>query len=107
MTAFSEDDPEAAQNIIKSFIEETIKNTARMQRSLDNKQVDGIAAMAHKLLPLFTLIGAVEIVPKLSWLEGRRSEEFTQEIQITTEEVLNLIQTVIHSAQNYRKRDSS
>ncbi len=107
LTAFSEDDPEAAQNIIKSFIEETIKNTARMQRSLDDKQVDGIAAMAHKLLPLFTLIGAVEIVPKLSWLEGCRSEEFTQEIQITTEEVLNLIQTVIHSAQNYRKRDSS
>ena len=107
LTTFSEDDPEAAQNIIKSFIEETIKNAARMQHALDNKQVDGIAAMAHKLLPLFTLIGAVEIVPKLSWLEGRRSEEFTQEIQITTKEVLSLIQTVIHSAQNYRKRDSS
>ncbi|WP_077155390.1 ATP-binding response regulator [Bacteroides bouchesdurhonensis] len=107
LTTFSEDDPEAAQNIIKSFIEETIKNAARMQHALDNKQVDGIAAMAHKLLPLFTLIGAVEIVPKLSWLEGCRSEEFTQEIQITTKEVLGLIQTVIHSAQNYRKRDSS
>ena len=107
LTAFSGDDPEAAQNIMKSFIDETIKNAARMQHSLDNKQVDGIAAMAHKLLPLFTLIGAVEIVPKLSWLEGCRSEEFTQEIQITTKEVLGLIQTVIHSAQNYRKRDSS
>lgn len=107
LTAFSGDDPEAAQNIMKSFIEETIKNAVRMQHSLDNKQVDGIAAMAHKLLPLFTLIGAVEIVPKLSWLEGCRSEEFTQEIQITTKEVLGLIQTVIHSAQNYRKRDSS
>ncbi|SHE56927.1 Signal transduction histidine kinase [Bacteroides faecichinchillae] len=106
LTAFSEDDPEAAQNIIKSFIEETIKNAAQMQCSLDNKQVDGIAAMAHKLLPLFTLIGAVEIVPKLSWLEGRRSEEFTQEIHITTKEVLNLIQKVIHLAQNYGKRDS-
>lgn len=107
LTAFSGDDPEAAQNIIKSFIEETIKNAARMQHSLDNKQVDGIAAMAHKLLPLFTLIGAVEIVPKLSWLEECRGEEFTQEIQITTKEVLSLIQTVIHSAQYYRKRDSS
>ncbi|WP_455962776.1 ATP-binding response regulator [Bacteroides bouchesdurhonensis] len=107
LTAFSGDDPEAAQNIMKSFIDETIKNAVRMQHSLDNKQVDGIAAMAHKLLPLFTLIGAVEIVPKLSWLEGCRSEEFTQEIQITTKEVLSLIQTVIHSAQNYRKRDSS
>ena len=107
LTAFSGDDPEAAQNIMKSFIDETIKNAVRMQHSLDNKQVDGIAAMAHKLLPLFTLIGAVEIVPKLSWLEGCRSEEFTQEIQITTKEVLGLIQTVIHSAQNYRKRDSS
>lgn len=106
LTAFSGDDPEAARDIIKCFIEETVKNADQMQYFLNNKQVDGVAAMAHKLLPLFTLIGAGEIVPKLSWLEGCRNEEFTQEIQITTKEILSSIQVVLHSAQNYRKHDS-
>ncbi|MDD3039321.1 ATP-binding protein [Bacteroides sp.] len=107
LTAFSEDDLEAAQSIIRSFIEETVKNSARMQQALDDKQTDGIAIIAHKILPLFTLIGASEVTPKLSWLEARRSEEFTEEIQIITLEVLDLIQTVIHFAQNYSNRNSS
>lgn len=58
LTAFSEDDPEAACSIIRTFIEETGKNADRMQQALTDREVDGIAAMAHKLLPLFTLIGA-------------------------------------------------
>ena len=57
LTAYSEDDPEAASSIIQTFIEETGKNIERMQQALNDKEVDGIAAMAHKLLPLFTMIG--------------------------------------------------
>ena len=53
LTAYSEDDPEAASSIIQTFIEETGKNIERMQQALNDKEVDGIAAMAHKLLPLF------------------------------------------------------
>lgn len=106
LTAFSDDDLEAAQSIIRSFVEETVKNSVRMQQALDDRRTDGIAAMAHKILPLFTLIGASEVTPKLSWLEARRSEEFTEDIQIITREVLELIQIVIHSAQNYSNRDS-
>ena len=56
LTAYSEDDPEAASSIIQTFIEETGKNIERMQQALNDKEVDGIAAMAHKLLPLFTMI---------------------------------------------------
>ncbi|EXY32335.1 response regulator, partial [Bacteroides fragilis str. 3397 T10] len=52
LTAYSEDDPEAASSIIQTFIEETGKNIERMQQALNDKEVDGIAAMAHKLLPL-------------------------------------------------------
>ena len=51
LTAYSEDDPEAASSIIQTFIEETGKNIERMQQALNDKEVDGIAAMAHKLLP--------------------------------------------------------
>ena len=61
LTAYSEDDPEAAYSIIHTFIEETGKNVERMQQALNEKEVDGIAAMAHKLLPLFTMIGAEEM----------------------------------------------
>ena len=56
LTAYSEDDPEAASSIIQTFIEETGKNIERMQQALNDKEVDGIAAMAHKLLPLFSII---------------------------------------------------
>ena len=52
------------------FIEETGKNADRMQQALTDREVDGIAAMAHKLLPLFTLIGASESVASLRWLES-------------------------------------
>ena len=71
LTAYSEDDPEAASSIIQTFIEETGKNIERMQQALNDKEVDGIAAMAHKLLPLFTMIGVDEAIPLLEWLEVR------------------------------------
>ena len=57
LTAFSEDDPEAASTIIQTFIEETEKNRNRMESAIRATDVDGIAGMAHKLLPLFTLLG--------------------------------------------------
>ena len=56
LTSFSEDDPEATHSIIQTFIEETQKSADRMAQALNAKEVDEIAAIAHKLLPLFTLI---------------------------------------------------
>lgn len=101
LTAFSEDDPEAARSIIQSFIEETGKNADRMQQSLANEDVDGIAAMAHKLLPLFTLIGATDAVPLLNWLETRRGECFSEEIGEKTDCVLSEIRKVLGEARTF------
>ena len=80
LTAYSEDDPEAASSIIQTFIEETGKNIERMQQALNDKEVDGIAAMAHKLLPLFTMIGADETITPLKWLEACRGEKFSERL---------------------------
>lgn len=101
LTAFSEDDPKAARSIIQSFIEETGKNADRMQQSLANEDVDGIAAMAHKLLPLFTLIGAADAVPLLNWLEARRGECFSEEIGEKTDCVLSEIRKVLGEARTF------
>lgn len=105
LTAFSEDDPVAARTIIQTFIEETGKNADRMQQALLNEEVDGIAAMAHKLLPLFTLIGASDALPLLSRLETERGQRFTDEISIKTETVLREIQRVLEAARQYNIPD--
>ena len=101
LTAFSEDDPEAACSIIRTFIEETGKNADRMQQALTDREVDGIAAMAHKLLPLFTLIGASESVASLRWLESCRGEEFSEEVEKTTLEALEAVRKVVRAAEEY------
>ena len=84
-----------------SFIEETGKNADRMQQALTDREVDGIAAMAHKLLPLFTLIGASESVASLRWLESCRGEEFSEEIEKTTLETLEAVRKVVRAAEEY------
>lgn len=101
LTAYSEDDPEAASSIIQTFIEETGKNIERMQQALNDKEVDGIAAMAHKLLPLFTMIGADETITPLKWLEACRGEEFSEKIEETTLNMLEVVRKVISEAERY------
>lgn len=101
LTAYSEDDPEAASSIIQTFIEETGKNIERMQQALNDKEVDGIAAMAHKLLPLFTMIGANETITPLKWLEACRGEEFSEKIEETTLNMLEVVRKVISEAERY------
>lgn len=101
LTAYSEDDPEAASSIIQTFIEETGKNIERMQQALNDKEVDGIAAMAHKLLPLFTMIGADETITPLKWLETCRGEKFSEKIEETTLNILEAVRKVISEAERY------
>lgn len=101
LTAYSEDDPEAASSIIQTFIEETGKNIERMQQALNDKEVDGIAAMAHKLLPLFTMIGADETISPLKWLEACRGEGFSEKIEETTLNILEAVRKVISEAERY------
>ena len=101
LTAYSEDDPEAAYSIIHTFIEETGKNVERMQQALNEKEVDGIVAMAHKLLPLFTMIGAEGTIAPLKWLEACRGEEFSEKIEETTFNTLEAVRKIISEAEHY------
>lgn len=101
LTAFSEDDAEAARTIIQTFVEETEKNADRMQQALTDEEVDGIAAMSHKLLPLFSLIGATDAVPLLNWLEAQRGKDFSEEIKEKTGCVLQEIRKILEEAKKY------
>lgn len=100
LTAYSEDDPEAAHSIIQTFIEETRKNADRMRQALSDKDMDGIAAMAHKLLPLFSLINASRAVALLNWLEMQRGQIFVEEAGEKVVCVLEEIQQVLKEVAN-------
>lgn len=107
LTAFSEDDSEAASAIIQTFIEETEKNRSRMEESVRTMDVDGIAGMAHKLLPLFTLLGASGVLPLLSWLEQRRGEAISDEIVRKAKEALQQVDIVLTEARRFASEDQS
>lgn len=99
LTAFSENDPEAAEAIIRTFIEETEKNIVQLEQAFIARNVDGVASMAHKLLPLYTLIGATRSVPLLAALERFRGETvLTVEAIQQVEELLPLLRQVVKEA---------
>lgn len=101
LTAYSGDDPEAAYSIIQTFVEETKKNVERMRQAFVDKDTDGIAAMAHKLLPLLTLIGASDVIAPLKFLESCRGESFSTEISDTASAALSTVCIIISEAENY------
>lgn len=101
LTAYSGDDPEAAYSIIQTFVEETKKNVERMRQAFVDKDTDGIATMAHKLLPLLTLIGASDAIAPLKFLESCRGESFSAEISDTASAALSTVCIIISEAENY------
>lgn len=101
LTIFSEDDSDAAKTIIYTFIEETEKSADLMLKGLLDGQVDSIANIAHKLIPLFTLIGAAEAVLLLKELELKRGQLLSEEISECTKNALQKIHLIIEEAQRY------
>ena len=71
-----------------------------MATALENEEIEGITAMAHKLLPLFTMLGANTSIAPLTWLEQRRgTTEMTSEIREKALFILDEIDRVIRQAE--------
>ena len=104
LTAFSEDDEEAARQIIRTFIEETRKNQNRITQAINTKSMQELGEIAHKMiahkmLPTFTMIEAQEALPSLQWLEThRKNAEWIDKAQYHAEIVLQCIEKVIKEA---------
>ena len=96
LTAFSGDDSDAADSILKSFISETRLNAGRLQKAVDMADMDEVA-VSHKMIPLFTLIGATELVGELKILESLRGASFTEEQEQRALRSLALIEDILRS----------
>lgn len=100
LTAFSEDDPEAAQEILRTFAQETRKNLEKMQTALQTEDMDTLCAVAHKMLPTFLMIEARQAIPSLQWLEQQRgthtySPEAAQAASRVVEETQKILECKI------------
>lgn len=89
LTAFSEDDPEAAKEILRTFAQETQKNMEKLQTAICNKDMEALCATAHKMLPTFLMIEAQKAIPMLKWLEQQRgTQTYTPEAEQAAEAVI-------------------
>lgn len=89
LTAFSEDDPEAAKEILRTFAQETQKNMEKLQTAISNKDMEALCATAHKMLPTFLMIEAQKAIPLLKWLEQQRgTQSYTPEAEQAAETVI-------------------
>lgn len=89
LTAFSEDDPEAAKEILRTFAQETQKNMEKLQTAISNKDMEALCATAHKMLPTFLMIEAQKAIPLLKWLEQQcGTQTYTPEAEQAAEAVI-------------------
>lgn len=100
LTAFSEDDPEAAQEILRTFAQETRKNLEKIQAALQAEDMDTLCAVAHKMLPTFLMIEARQAIPSLQWLEQQRgthtySPEAAQAASLVIKETQKILECKI------------
>ncbi len=71
LTAYAGDDAEAARSILHSFAEQTAANCNDLEKALDAGDEAAVKALAHKMIPIFTMLGAREVAEVLRRAENR------------------------------------
>jgi len=93
------DDPEAANEIMCTFINETQKKRETLTKALKEKDMPNTTAIAHQLLPLFQMLKAERCINELLWLEERRTEtDFPSEAEEKIRKVLVETGRIIEAA---------
>lgn len=102
LTAFSGDDPEAAIEIMQTFIQETQRNIHALEKALAARDSQKLCAIAHKMLPTFTMIEAKEIIPTLQDMDYRRASGLTDNESLTyTTLIIKCAEEIIKQAEGY------
>lgn len=70
LTVYAGEDAEAACRILESFAEQTSGNSRTLCEALSRGDEAAVKAVAHKMLPIFTLLGAAEITATLREAES-------------------------------------
>ena len=79
LLSFAAGEKESEHAILQSFVDESRKNIETLISLKENKDIEGINRLAHKMLPIFRMIDEKEVVEWLITLEKAKSLKLTDE----------------------------
>lgn len=98
LTAFAGEDKEASASILKTFVEETTKSNALLEGTLQDDDREQSAKISHKMVPLFTMLGATSLVEKLRVIEKNATTLPVEEWKSLLSEVIAEVKKIIKQA---------
>ena len=101
LTEFSGNDHEASNTIMESFITETRQNALQLQKCMEENNINGASAIAHKMLPLFRLINATQLVTLLQTIEQTQTNTYSEQLKQASQSSLTLIETILADATRF------
>ena len=101
LTAFAGEDSEASMGILRTFIEETHKSIEGLMAARAATDRVEAGRIAHKLIPLFAMLGANSLVQHLRLLEKQDPELPSTTWSQLLDEVVAQAQSLVEEAKNY------
>lgn len=98
LTAFAGGDADAAREILRSFAEQNTENCRLLREAVGSGDVDVIRAVAHKMLPIFTMLAQMQLAETLRRLENT-SGEVGAEIRREVDGVVEKVTRIVREAQ--------
>lgn len=103
LTAFAGEDKEASVSILKTFVEETTKSNVLLEGTLQDDDREQSAKISHKMVPLFTMLGATSLVEKLRVIEKNATTLSVEEWKSLLSEVIAEVKKIIEQAMTVSK----
>ena len=101
LTAFAGEDSEASMGILRTFIEETQKSIEGLMAARSATDRVEAGRIAHKLIPLFAMLGANSLVQHLRLLEKQDPELPSSTWSQLLDEVVAQAQSLVEEAKNH------
>lgn len=105
LTAFAGEDSEASIGILRTFVEETHKSIAGLTEARAAADRVEAGRIAHKLIPLFAMLGANTLVQHLRLLEKQDPDLPASTWSQLLEEVLAQALSLVKEAENHTVKD--
>ena len=94
LTAFAGDDTDAAREILRSFVEQNTENCRLLRKAAASGDTSAIRAVAHKMLPIFTMLDEAALAGTLRRLENAPEKdggEMRREAERVAEKVMRIV----------------
>lgn len=95
LAAFADGDEDAVMEIMTSFRTQTMADVAAMKHAAGTKDIQAAGALAHRLIPVFTMIESPAVSAMRRLADARRAEEVPKEWSEWCREVMEEMERAV------------